>query len=90
MKRFVIEGNGTKKLPQWFRTSFIGDDRTVYLPCAVFADEVAAFMALAYDGNVPTVRHRSRIYAPTWWLIDEYPKHKEAIETMRDKILCYC
>lgn len=85
MKRFVIEGNGTKELPQWLRTSFVDDEGTVYLPCAVFDNENAAYMCMAFDG-VGAVRDKKHAYGPAWWLINEYPKHKKAIEVMRDRV----
>ena len=86
MKEFIIENDGLNKLSEWLRTSFIDDYGQIYLPVAAFADEQLAFMCLAFDGNITTVSHEGHYYAPTWWLINEYPKHKKAIEIMRDRV----
>lgn len=86
MKEIIIEGKNAEKLAEWLRTSFIDADGQVYLPCGAFGDEHIAFMCLAFDGNIPMVSSNGHYYAPAEWLIGEYPKHKEAIEVMRDRV----
>lgn len=86
MHEIVIEGEGSDVLSEWLRTSFIGDDGTVYLPCGAMGDENQALLCLAYDG-VSYVQHERHIYAPAWWLRKEHPQHTHLIDVMCKKIL---
>ncbi len=86
MDQIVMQGKDDYKLPEWLRTSFIGDDGTVYLPCGACSDERDALLRLAYD-NVPVVRHHGHLYAPSSWLAREYPKYAHVFRIMGQKIL---
>lgn len=86
MKRFIAEGNLKKQLPKWIRTSFIDDGGTLYLPCAMFDSEKAAFFRIGFD-CAPVILDKNHAYAPVWWLMQEYPKHENEIQMIREKIL---
>ena len=86
MDQIVMQGKDAHKLPEWARTSFIGDDGTVYLPCGVFDNECSAFLKVAYD-NIPVVRHGRHLYAPSDWLAREYPKSAHVVKVMIEKLL---
>ena len=86
MQKFVAKGNPKTQPRKWLRASFIDEDGTLYLPCAMFGSERAAFLCIAFDG-VPVRLDKNHVYAPVWWLMQEYPKHKEEIQIIRDKIL---
>jgi hypothetical protein len=86
MKTFIAEGNLKTRLPKWLRTSFIDDDGTLFLPCAMFHNERASFLCMSFDG-APMVMDANHVYAPVWWLEQEYPKLKEEIQMISNKIL---
>ena len=86
MHEIVIGGKGSEVLSEWLRTSFIGDDGTVYLPCGAMSNESESLLCLTYDG-VSYVQHKRHIYAPAWWLKKEHPKWAHVIDIMCQKIL---
>ena len=86
MDQIVLEGKDAHILPEWLRTSFVGDDGTVYLPCGVFDNESSAFLRVTYD-NVPVVRQGRHLYAPSDWLAREYPRYAHVVKVMTEKLL---
>ena len=81
MKKFIANGNPKTQPSKWLRTSFIDDEGTLYLPCAMFGNEPAAFLCIAFD-CIPVRLHKNHVYAPVWWLMNEYPKHREKTPTI--------
>lgn len=82
MQGFVIDGPGAEKISAWLRTCFWDTDSdNIYLPCGAFASEKDAYLRLAFDG-ISIVYSEGHIYAPSSWLIREYPKRAWEIETI--------
>lgn len=66
---------------EWLRAFYVNDDGEIYLPCGMFGNETGALLGLVHDG-VPYVSEDGHVYAPTKWLIKEYPKEAQNIAAM--------
>ena len=86
MQEFIVEGPGSEYFTQWQRTSFVDDNGTVFIPAAIFDSERRILWCLLYD-NIKMMYQNRHVYAPTWWLIKEYPQHTAAIEIIQDRLL---
>lgn len=63
------------------------DDGTCYVHSSLGSSEEKNFYAAAFDGNVKVINNNNDLYIDTSWMRSEYPKYKEVINKIEERLM---